>query len=526
MYAKYPFLLTHLVKQMNISIFILVLIGVFSGCGGSDNDDYKGFQQGNIESNLFTLSFSLSGAQAVPPYNTTSSGNAEIEINRESGVISGFAETNIDNAIMAHIHRGFAGMNGPPIITLIANGDRWEIPTETILSEEDLQAFLNGELYINIHTEDQPSGALRGQLVPDDIEVIYVTLNGDQEVPPEETTATANAALTIHHDTRSITLHGMTSDLPDAAAAHIHQGIEGVNGPVEFPLTQSMDDPSLWVLDTTTFSQAQFNRLMAAALYINIHTPDFPAGVVRGQIVPESIIELPTLQITSQSPSSNAELDSLPSQIQLDFNSELNSDTIMVGAFSLVRSGGDDSFSEGNEVAITIASAQLIEDNPLSVVLDINGNEGPNDLYQLTVSDTILSSEGIRLDGDATGNAGGNYQRTFTVDSANNGPTFSSIQSTIFSTSCAVSGCHSGDSPAAGMRLSVGEAYTNIVNMPSGQMPTLMRIEPGNPDDSYLIRKLEGTAAVGGRMPFGKPALSQQKIDMIRQWVTAGAKND
>jgi hypothetical protein len=56
------------------------------------------------------------------------------------------------------------------------------------------------------------------------------------------------------------------------------------------------------------------------------------------------------------------------------------------------------------------------------------------------------------------------------------------------------------------------------------EVSALERVAPGHADDSYLIRKLEGTAGiVGDRMPrFGTP-LDQPTIDVIRQWIDAGA---
>ncbi len=47
---------------------------------------------------------------------------------------------------------------------------------------------------------------------------------------------------------------------------------------------------------------------------------------------------------------------------------------------------------------------------------------------------------------------------------------------------------------------------------------------PGNPDQSYLIQKIEGHAAVGARMPLGAPPLPQSTIDVIRQWIANGAQ--
>ena len=54
-------------------------------------------------------------------------------------------------------------------------------------------------------------------------------------------------------------------------------------------------------------------------------------------------------------------------------------------------------------------------------------------------------------------------------------------------------------------------------------MPELNRVEPGDPDNSYLVQKLEGTAAAGAQMPFGGPPLDEALIGDIRQWISDGA---
>jgi hypothetical protein len=49
--------------------------------------------------------------------------------------------------------------------------------------------------------------------------------------------------------------------------------------------------------------------------------------------------------------------------------------------------------------------------------------------------------------------------------------TFNEIQSQVFNTSCAKSGCHAGISPAAQLDLSENNSYNNIVNVPSRLNP-------------------------------------------------------
>ena len=112
------------------------------------------------------------------------------------------------------------------------------------------------------------------------------------------------------------------------------------------------------------------------------------------------------------------------------------------------------------------------------------------------------------------------------VQAAVSAPRFDQVQVQIFTPSCALSGCHAGASPQEGMDLSDGQAYLNIVNVASNQVPSLDRIEPNQPNMSYLIQKVEGTAAEGAQMPFGGAALSNELMQVLRDWVDDGAQNN
>ena len=108
---------------------------------------------------------------------------------------------------------------------------------------------------------------------------------------------------------------------------------------------------------------------------------------------------------------------------------------------------------------------------------------------------------------------------------AASGATFSDIQASVFTPSCATSTCHAGGAPAAGLNLEMANSYTMLVGIQSGQDPAFVRVLAGSPDNSYLVQKLEGSASGGGIMPPGG-ALSQTNIDMIRQWISDGAIDD
>src|ERR1700748_1139471 len=98
---------------------------------------------------------------------------------------------------------------------------------------------------------------------------------------------------------------------------------------------------------------------------------------------------------------------------------------------------------------------------------------------------------------------------------------FQSIQDNVFTPICSV--CHVGGGAPMGLRLDAANSYSLLVGVASTEVPSILRVKPGDPDNSYIIQKLEGHAAVGARMPFGGPYLTTDTIAFIRQWISNGA---
>jgi hypothetical protein len=101
---------------------------------------------------------------------------------------------------------------------------------------------------------------------------------------------------------------------------------------------------------------------------------------------------------------------------------------------------------------------------------------------------------------------------------------FQSIQDNVFTPICSV--CHIGASAPEGLQLDAAHSYNLLVGVPSNEQPSLLRVKPGDPDDSYMVHKIEGLPGIdGGQMPLGETPLPQATIDAIRQWITNGAPN-
>jgi hypothetical protein len=113
-------------------------------------------------------------------------------------------------------------------------------------------------------------------------------------------------------------------------------------------------------------------------------------------------------------------------------------------------------------------------------------------------------------------------------------PAFSSIQTEVFETtdlagrtSCVTCHTDQGRTPAGNLNLRA-DPYAALVNKTSTGKPGAVLVEPGDPDSSYLIQKLEGRSGIVGlRMPRnGPPYLSDGQIAVVRRWIELGAPRD
>jgi hypothetical protein len=104
--------------------------------------------------------------------------------------------------------------------------------------------------------------------------------------------------------------------------------------------------------------------------------------------------------------------------------------------------------------------------------------------------------------------------------------TFTRVQNEIFTPTCARLGCHDTLGQQSQLVLTAGRAYGEIVNRASVENPSLNRVTPGDPNNSYLSRKITGAGITGDRMPQGLSPLSDAQIRLVRDWIRRGAPND
>jgi hypothetical protein len=100
----------------------------------------------------------------------------------------------------------------------------------------------------------------------------------------------------------------------------------------------------------------------------------------------------------------------------------------------------------------------------------------------------------------------------------------SDIQVKVFNTSCATANCHASGSAQAGLVLSAGQSYANLINVNSVLFPGNKRVDEGNSSESILVQMLTGQRTP--RMPYNQSPLSQAVIDSIKKWIDDGALNN
>jgi len=118
-----------------------------------------------------TLRIALSGAEEVPPVQTPATGVAELSYDEATRDLkwsisySGLSSA----ATMAHVHGPAAqGGKGPVVLWLSKQGSPPDSPItgQIVLTPEQASQFMAGQWYVNLHTQANPGGEIRGQAIP------------------------------------------------------------------------------------------------------------------------------------------------------------------------------------------------------------------------------------------------------------------------------------------------------------------------------------------------------------------------
>jgi hypothetical protein len=241
-------------------------------------------------SNNPRIAVTLSPAETYPLPTSSASGTGELTFNLVNGAVTGGVTLTGITATLAHIHRGYAGTAGPVIVNFVQNANnpnRWEPQAGSLLTAEQISELLIGKLYVNVHSAAYPVGEIRGQLQPDNIDVVVTSMSGNAVSPPVTTSASGVAATTVDALAGNATVHVNSTGVDDATDAHVHEAAAGANNAAALlTLAKDATAPGHWSAELQTITAADHTDFTANGWYVDIHTPANTAGALRGQISP------------------------------------------------------------------------------------------------------------------------------------------------------------------------------------------------------------------------------------------------
>lgn len=521
----------------------------------------------------------LTGAEEVPPVTTQAKGQATFSLATSTAASDDddhvswgpalryrIAITGIADVRRIEIRQGDKGKTGSLVATLSRGEDFGEdddahsdnlAVTGRIRPKNLTGPFANdwpgfsaalsaGGLYLNVLTQANPTGELRGQILPpsgtpanhaptavitaptgnvtiqvgqavsfagtatdpdgDAVTVLWSFGDGTSSAlltPGSHTYAMAGTytvrlvatdskgLVDPNPPTRTITVQGATVNQPPTGTITAPAGNVTITAGQSVPFAGTVSDPNgdpvtvLWVFGdggTSTLltpgnhlfaTAGTYTVRMTATDALGLADPNPPTRTITVQ--PAAVNLPPTAVITA--PAANVSITAGQAVTFTGTASDPNGDPVTVvwnfgdGTTSTVLSAGSHTFATVGTYTVTL---------------------------------TATDSKGLVDPAPPT--------RTITVTAVSTAPTLTQLQTAIFTPLCI--GCHSAGG-SAGMNLSAGNAYSNLVNVPATTLSGL-RVVPGNPGSSALVVQLAN----------GHRSVSAANQALISAWISAGALNN
>lgn len=233
-------------------------------------------------------------------------GSAKSEVEIEGDLVTfSFTWKKIQTPTMAHIHTGAAGVNGDVKVPLFTSA----MPETTngaagvvSVSDPGLVAAIKAhpaDFYVNLHTAQFPAGAVRGQLKPARRQrpaldllkglPLQTLLKPGAVVPVAGDPDGAGIAM-VRASGHRVRYTLAWSGIGRPEMGHLHAGGTGVDGPDVVPLFTSAVPDHVFAISGLA---PDLDKKLVTAIrhaprsyYVNLHTPEFPDGAIRGQLYP------------------------------------------------------------------------------------------------------------------------------------------------------------------------------------------------------------------------------------------------
>jgi CHRD domain len=241
----------------------------------------------------------LNGANEVPgPGDPDGFGQAFVRLSSDR-VCFALEWSDIGQPTRGHIHFAAVGVAGPIVVPFFESlpgslPDAMASARGCVAADPALIAQIRanpGNYYVNLHDATFPAGAIRGQLRRGggDISVprqLTASLKGANEVPAADPDGRGRAFVSAKGDRVCFAL--TWEGIAQPVAGHIHRGAKGVNGPVvvPFPVFDGLPASFNGVDGCVSADPGLVDEIRhhPAGFYVNLHTPDFQGGAIRGQL--------------------------------------------------------------------------------------------------------------------------------------------------------------------------------------------------------------------------------------------------
>lgn len=235
----------------------------------------------------------LAGSAEVPAVTSPARGTGAVSLSADETMMVASVEFSglASNQTMAHIHGAApVGAEAGVLFNLGSNGTTAAAFNDLFFnfSAAQVAQLKAGLMYFNVHSQNQPDGEIRGQILATGASLFTATLNAAQEVPPTNSTATGTGQVLLNAAENQFFASMLFSGLgSNQLMAHIHgPAAPGTNAGILFDLgSQSATSGSFLGLSFTPTPQ-QVADLKGGRLYFNVHSVQFGAGEIRGQILP------------------------------------------------------------------------------------------------------------------------------------------------------------------------------------------------------------------------------------------------
>ena len=480
-----------------------------------------------------SLDARLTGAQEVPPVETRASGRAKLKlVVREDdddldSVATGSEAGNpqhprsrvhredddrgtprldyrlklrdIVGANMAHLHLGAVGVSGPIVARLFARrgGDapqsdgRFEV-VGTVRAKDlvgpfaadwdgFVAALLAGQLYVNVHTDANPNGEIRGQVLPAGTAVNH---------PPNGVILTPSGNVTVETGS-PVSFAGMATD-PDGDMVSVLWSFgDGTTSTALVPPAHAYSGPGIYKVELTATDSKGLadptpdTRLITVTL-LPVATPTpTPTST---PLPPATATPTPTVPVPTATPT-----PTMPGPT----------------ATPTPTVPGPTATPTPTPTTPPPTATPTPTRTPTPTVPAPTATPTPTRTPTPTVPPPTATPTPTPTPTTPPPTA----TPTPTSPPA---VTLASLQTSVFTPKCTA--CHGGSSPEAGMNLSAGQSFSNLVNVPTTTQVGGTRVIPFNPTGSYLHIFL----AAGHR----SSSVTAQDRANIDSWILAGALNN